>query len=476
MECKKCGKKLREGQTVCPKCGAQQTNEPKMVSLSQMSRQQKKKKPALTRKQLATRIAVVVVAALAALALVAVSIVYIYLGTHIQQTSELSGDIGINSELPTDGVKNIALFGLDTRRDNDSGRSDAMIILSIDYTHKKIKMTSLARDTLVPIDGHGKSKLTHAWAFGKAKLAVKTINQNFGMNISDYVYVNFFEFAEIIDYVGGVSIDVSASEMQVMNTHYVSYIQSYGIKCPRITKTGMQRLNGGQALAYARNRYTGSDIQRGDRQKEVLEAMFNEVKTLPVSKFPSLVSKILSMCHTNLTSSEMLSLASWAMTAQPTFERYSLPNPELKPWGGSSASYGWVYIYDMNLATALLHDFIYETDTDLNTVSRQSTNPRDTSRYQAATTTKKPTTSKTGGGTTPTSGILTDPTSSAEGTTSPDGILGEDTTSTLGGDSTTSGDAAGSTTPTNGGETSASVPADGTTASTSDAGNADLTE
>lgn len=389
MKCEKCGKRLPGKHAVCPKCS--EGAEPKMVSLGQAG--QKRKKP-FSPKQLAARIAIIAVAALSAIAVVVVSILFLFIEGNVQQTSELSGDLGINSDITfSEDVQNIALFGLDSRSNNSGGRSDAMIILSIDRAHNKIKMTSLARDTLVPIEGHGKSKLTHAWAFGKASLAVKTINRNFGMNISDYVYVNFFEFADIINHIGGVELDVNSSEMYVMNNTYAKYIESYGIKCPKVTQTGMQRLNGGQALAYARNRYSDSDVARGDRQKEVLEAMFNEVKDLKLSKFPALITKVLGMCHTNLTSSEMLSIATWALTNNPTFERFSLPCSEINPWGGTSAAgYGWVYVYDMNLASAVLHDFIYETETDLSTVSRQHIPAIETSRWKAKTTKAKKTT------------------------------------------------------------------------------------
>lgn len=360
MVCKKCGKKVKGEPEVCPRCGApmQET-----VSLGAIhAAQEAKHKKKLTKKQLAIRITLITVASLLAVVLVAVTIMWAMIAGNVQKGSELESDIGINSDLPTEGVQNIALFGLDTRKDNEVGHSDAMIIVSIDRTHNKVKMTSLARDSLVEIDGHDRSKLTHAFGWGGVNLAVKTINQNFGMNIRDYAYVNFFEFAKIIDYVGGVNIDVSESEMRVMNKHYVSWIQSYGINCPRITKTGMQRLNGGQALAYARNRYSGTDLDRGDRQKEVLQAMFDEVKNLPLTKFPGLITKILGMCHTNMTSGELMSIATWALTSGPEFVNNTLPSPECKAWGGNHRPHGWVWIYDLDYATAVLHDFIYETD------------------------------------------------------------------------------------------------------------------
>ncbi|MBQ9859162.1 MAG: LCP family protein [Clostridia bacterium] len=396
MNCKKCGKRLSGEPDVCPRCGAPQKATVSLGAI-QAAHAKKKGKKKLTKKQLAIRIAIIAASSIAAVVLVVFSIAWGFLEGAIQQGSELSGDIGINEYLPTNGVQNIALFGLDTRQDTEEGRSDAIIILSLDKVHNQIKMTSVARDTLVPVDGYpsydGKTKITHAFGHGGVQLAVKTLNQNFGMNIQDYVYVNFFEFSEIVDYIGGVYLDVDADEMRVMNQTYVPYIQEYGIDCPPVTETGYQLLNGGQALAYSRNRYTGNDVERGNRQKEVIEAAFAQVKDLSLTKYPGLLSKVLGICHTNLTSSEIMSMASWAVTSSPSFANYSLPNEDCKAWGGNDGGHGWVYIYDLENATALLHNFIYEQGIDPE-VSQTTTYaaPKSTTTTAATTTT---TTAKT---------------------------------------------------------------------------------
>lgn len=373
MCCQKCGKKLRKVQTVCPWCGAvqdpdQPTNKavekddnaaPAQVKLSAKGAT-KQKSPGKGKKWL-IGIAVTFGVIVLAVIVVGVSLFSSMLG-QINRESELSeGEIAVNSELPED-VQNIALFGLDTRSDNESGRSDAIIILSIDRKHDKIKLTSIARDSLVAIDGHGQSKITHAFGWGGAKLAVKTINQNFGMNITDYVYINFYEFAEIIDYIGGVMIDVNASELNVMNNKYGPELRRLGFDYEDAV-VGYQRLSGAQALAYSRNRYTGSDIDRGNRQKEVLEAMFAQVKDVSLTRYPTLISQILSMCHTTLTNDELLSMAQWTLTSSPTFEQYNIPSAECNAQGGNwNDGHGWVWRYDMDLATQVLHEYIYEEE------------------------------------------------------------------------------------------------------------------
>lgn len=276
------------------------------------------------------------------------------------------GDTDVNlatQELFKEKYTNIALFGLDNRSNQMSGRSDAVIILTIDRVHNKIKMTSLARDTYVKIDAHGQDKLTHAYAFGRAQLAVKTLNQNFDMDITDYVTVNFFQMVELIDYVGGVEIDVDASEKSVMNSEYVNHLNKIGIPCKPITKTGKQLLTGSQALAYTRNRYSpGGDIERGNRQKEVLMAAYEKIMASNVFKLSNAVGLLLKNCETSLSNAELLELGAWAIKNSPTIESISLPDKECNA-KDTKINGVYYYVYDLDIATTKIHDFIKEEGT-----------------------------------------------------------------------------------------------------------------
>ncbi len=272
---------------------------------------------------------------------------------------ELSDDLGISAETEADNkIMNIAVFGLDTRDNDTSGRSDAVLILSVDKKHKAIKLTSLARDSYVEIEGHGKDKLTHAWAFGKADLAVKTINQNFGTNISDYITFNFYQFAEIIDAVGGVEVDVDADELGVMNEHYIPYLNSMGISCDEITAKGVQTLSGGQALAYCRDRYTGGDIKRGERQKEIISALIKKCLATSPFKYPKLINIFTANCTTSLSSGELLSLSSYAVLNKPETASLSIPNKACEAKGKTIKGV-WYYVYDTELAKEQISNFIY---------------------------------------------------------------------------------------------------------------------
>lgn len=289
-------------------------------------------------------------------------------------------EVEVTPDLPPAAkVHNIALFGIDQEH-GSVGRSDALLILSIDRTNNKVKLTSLDRDSLVAIEGHGEEKLTHAWAYGHGKLAVKTLNQNFGMNITDYAYVNFGEFVDAIDYLGGVYVDVTTAEKNHMNQAWESWVVRYGWDTPKVEQTGRVLLNGGQALTYSRNRSDGSG-RRAERQREVLMAMFEQVKAQPLSKLPATLSRLLKLCHTNLSGDEIADIAMWALTKSPTVETLSLPTSELKPWGGViDTARGWVRVYDLEAATVLLHNFIYETDDPV-------TEPTETTKKTKKTTT-----------------------------------------------------------------------------------------
>ena len=346
-----------------------------MVSLGEISAQ----KPA-RRKKKGNR---ALKAILAVLAAVAVLIGGTFVGLKIWWDSNVKApeevtpeELDVNVELPTSGVVNIALLGLDDRFNTNKGRSDAIIILTADMDHNKIKLTSIARDTLLNVEGYGSNKnsrdddwtkITHAFTRGGAATTVKALNQNFNLNISKYAYVNFHEFAEIIDYLGGVDIEVKDRELKQLNKHIRGMVKKSRLEIEELEGAGMQTLSGGQALAYARLRKTDSDVVRGNRQKAVLKAAFDKVKEKPVTQYPELLAKVLGICNTNMGMRECLTLLNWAAKNSPEFEIFSMPDSEGKAysWGGNTGAnkWGWVYVLDLDYATARLHDFIYETNT-----------------------------------------------------------------------------------------------------------------
>jgi len=282
--------------------------------------------------------------------------------------------LGVNSDadkLYSDlGVTNIILYGIDSRTMAEQSRSDAIMMLTVDTVNKKIKMTSIARDTYVDIQGYGKDKINHAFAYGWAKnnkiaegaeLSIKTINSNFNLNIKDYVAVNFWALADIINYIGGVEIDVDAAEMRDINKNYIPHIRQLGIPCEDITATGVQTLSGGQAVAYCRERYVGGVVSRDSRQREVLTAMFDKAKSISPTKYTGLLSLILKECSTSLTNNELWKLGSWAIANMNVlkFENLGLPTSDIDK-GGSMINGVWYYTYDLDKAAKKIQEFITE--------------------------------------------------------------------------------------------------------------------
>ena len=259
-------------------------------------------------------------------------------------------DVGIKDEVEeklsaySDSVINIALFGIDAE-DGSVGRSDSIIIATIDTTHKKLKLTSIMRDSYVAIEGHGDDKINHAYAFGGPQLAIKTLNENFDLNIDDFVEVNFTTLPKIIDMLGGVTIDITSEE--------VSHI-------PGIDVAGTYTLTGEQALAYSRIRYaTGGDYVRTDRQRTVLSKVFEKILSINVTQYPSLLSEILPMVQTNLDYSEILNLGNQVLKMGVTnLEQERFPRDGYCE--GKMIDKIYYLTFDKENTVQQLHDYIFE--------------------------------------------------------------------------------------------------------------------
>ncbi|MBQ8119020.1 MAG: LCP family protein [Lachnospiraceae bacterium] len=180
-----------------------------------------------------------------------------------------------------DGVINILLIGNDSRENGEDGRSDAMILLSVSTRTKTIAMTSLLRDMYVEIPGHDGNRLNAAYAFGGAELLMETIEKNLGITVNRYVQVNFEAFANLVDAVGGVDLELSSGEKELVNGYLNEYNEltgkEFGTDYLQDLTDGMVHLNGPQALAYSRNRYIGTDFGRTERQRKVLAEVVHQL-------------------------------------------------------------------------------------------------------------------------------------------------------------------------------------------------------
>ena len=205
-------------------------------------------------------------------------------------------------------IKNVALFGVDAT-DGETGRSDSIMVATLDPVHNKVKLTSIMRDSYVYIEGHGQDKINHAYAYGGPELAIKTINENFGLNIEDFVTVNFSSLPIIINILGGVDIEITNEELEYINGYIDDINSKDGTYSPHISYAGLQHLDGTQALAYSRIRYTaGGDYKRTERQRTVLNALFSKLTSTSVSSYNSLLNEVLPYVQTNLNATDILSL------------------------------------------------------------------------------------------------------------------------------------------------------------------------
>lgn len=203
------------------------------------------------------------------------------------------------------------VFGVDSR-DNEldkDTRSDSMIVVSIHKKTHAIKLLSLYRDTYVDVEGHGYTKLTHAYAYGGPELAISTINKNFDLNITDFVTVNFSSLTNIVDALGGITINITEDELEYVNAYTRDVARINKTKARRIKKAGKQRLDGTQATAYCRVRYTaGGDFTRAERQRRVVYAVMKKLKKAGIPTLIKLVNEITPQIYTSFSGGELASL------------------------------------------------------------------------------------------------------------------------------------------------------------------------
>ena len=224
-----------------------------------------------------------------------------------------------SSPMKEEGVTNILLIGNDSRENGEDGRSDAMILLSISNKTKKIYMTSLLRDMYVDIPGHKGNRLNAAYSYGGAELLMETIEQNFDIHISRYVLVNFEAFANLVDAVGGVDLELTSKEVEYVNGYLVEYNillgRPEGTDYFEDTSGGMVHLNGPQALAYCRNRYIGTDFGRTERQRKVLAEVIHKLPQGMLTNPQELIDGLMPNLTTNLTQTECYRLSLMAPKA-----------------------------------------------------------------------------------------------------------------------------------------------------------------
>lgn len=355
----------------------------------------KKKWAALKKWQ---RVVIIVVCVIVLLAVIALATVY---GVYNGFTTKLdSDDLGISDEIEnkygkTD-VFNVAVFGVDTRDENSfKGLSDTIMIVSIDAKNKSVKIVSILRDSYVAIDGHKNQKITHAYSFGGAPLAIKTINENFNMNITDYATINMHKLADAIDVLGGIDIEITESEMNQINQEALYGDPNAQRGAALVNNYGQVHLDGDQAVIFCRLRKQDSDNARSNRQKMVINALLTQARKVSPTKYAEVVKTMMSLCETSVSFSEVMSLVP-LINEDVSIEAINIPGDPEQAIGGIYEG-AWVWRYDLDAAAERIHMFIYGEpipESERTTSKKQTKNDSTTKSADKTTTKKAVTTSK----------------------------------------------------------------------------------
>lgn len=210
-------------------------------------------------------------------------------------------------------IKNVLLIGADGRSENDTGRSDSMVLLSIDTINRKLTLTSFMRDMYVSIPNYGYSKLNSAYSHGGAGILLDTIEDTFSIRIDDCIIIDFQSFMSIIDAIDGIDATISDSELEEIN----KVLMSEGNKIAGddkmdglLTSSGKVKLNGKQALTYSRIRYVGNaDFERTERQRYVISAIVDRLKTPNVFRIFNFANTTVSEITTSLDTIDLYELS-----------------------------------------------------------------------------------------------------------------------------------------------------------------------
>ncbi len=294
----------------------------------------------------------------------------------VDSTGEIE-EAEVNIELDSEtaevlkGYTNIALFGIDNRDTGkyDVGNSDCIMIASINNDSKKVKLLSIYRDTFLNVKDDTYNKINSAYAYGGPKGAIAALNKNLNLDIVNYVSVDFGAVVEAVDLLDGIELTLTDQEVQIMNDNYIDEINTVtNHSSSKLSSGGTYTVDGVQALAYCRIRYTaGDDFKRTERQRTVLSKMIEKAKGTSITTVGSMINSMIGEISTSFTSGEMLKLASSVMD-------YELEDTHGWPFELCTGQYGTkgdlVVPTDLETNVKELHEYLFNEKNNVsNTVS-----------------------------------------------------------------------------------------------------------
>ena len=337
------------------------------MSTSSNNRNRKRKK--MTRRQRRKRkLILFIVEVLVILILLAALFVIIKLNK-LNNTGDLDEDkLNINIDAKTqellDGYTNIALFGIDNRSTGkyESGNSDCIMIASINNDTKEVRLISVYRDSFLAVDDDDDlRKLNAAYAKGGPTGAVAALNKNLDLDIKEYVAVDFNAVMEVVDALGGIERDISSKEAETMKIYINEMNEVMGTNGTAVSGPGLQTVNGIQALAYCRDRYSGGDdYGRTERQRTVISKIVEKAKAASLPTLNKVIDKLFPDISTSLSSSEILGLAAG-------IKDYELADTQGWPFQLTTERMGGklgdvVVPTDLETNVNLLHQYLFDVE------------------------------------------------------------------------------------------------------------------
>lgn len=276
-------------------------------------------------------------------------------------------DIVINEEVKEKvettmkGYRNIALFGVDSTTGalTKNTRSDTIMIASINMDTGECKLVSVYRDTYLNLSNDSYNKCNAAYAKGGPEQAINMLNMNLDMNITDFVTVGFAGLSDTIDALGGVMIDVDSEELKHLNNYQICMAEDLKRSYTPVSSTGYQLLDGLQATAYCRIRYTaGDDFKRAARQREVLMAIAEKARTASPATLNEIANKVFGEVYTSLDLSEIISILG-EVTKYKIVDQGGFPEESMRATGTIGSKGSCVVPVSLESNVTWLHEFLF---------------------------------------------------------------------------------------------------------------------
>ena len=337
------------------------------MSTSSNNRNRKRKK--MTRRQRRKRKLMLFIVEVLVILILLAALFVIIKSNKLNNTGDLDEDkLNINIDAKTqellDGYTNIALFGIDNRSTGkyESGNSDCIMIASINNDTKEVRLISVYRDSFLAVDDNDNlRKLNAAYAKGGPTGAVAALNKNLDLDIKEYVAVDFNAVMEVVDALGGIELDITSKEAETMKIYINEMNEVMGTNGTAVSGPGLQTVNGIQALAYCRDRYSGGDdYGRTERQRTVISKIVEKAKAASLPTLNKVIDELFPDISTSLSSSEILGLAA-------SIKDYELADTQGWPFQLTTERMGGklgdvVVPTDLETNVNLLHQYLFDVE------------------------------------------------------------------------------------------------------------------